>query len=71
MLDRGLNALYMLIKTVISFYLHYINIFVLSELSHYSDSLLHHLVQKKTRAERNNMHCNNIMKRKMSSLAEI
>ena len=46
MLDRGLNALYMLIKSVISFYLHYINIFVLSGLSHYSDSLLHHLVQK-------------------------
>ena len=40
------KKLYIFLRTVISFYLYYINIFVLSGLFHYSDRFLQHLVWK-------------------------
>ena len=40
------KKLYILLRTVISFDLHYINAFVLSGLFHYPDWLRHHLFQK-------------------------
>ena len=43
---NGVNALYILLRTVISFCLHYINTFVLSKLFHYPERFLHHLVGK-------------------------
>ena len=40
------NALYLLLRTVISFYLHHINTFVLSGLFHFPDRFQHHPVRK-------------------------
>ena len=45
-LVNSVNALCILFKTVISFYLHYINTFALSGLFHYPDRFLHQLVRK-------------------------
>ena len=45
-LVNSVNALYILLRMVISFYLYYINTLVLSRLFHYPDRFLHHLVQK-------------------------
>ena len=45
-LGNSANALYILLRTVISLYLHCINAFVLSGLFHYPDRFLHHLVRK-------------------------
>ena len=43
---NSVNALYILLRPVILFYLHYINTFVLSELLHYEDRFVDHLVRK-------------------------
>ena len=43
---NSVNALYILLRTVNSFYLHYINTIVLLRLFHYLNKFLHHFIQK-------------------------
>ena len=41
-----MHALYILLRTVFSFYLRYINTFMISQLFHYPERFMHHLVGK-------------------------
>ena len=45
-LVNSVNALCILLRTVISFYLHYVNMFALSKGFYFPDRFLHHLVWK-------------------------